>query len=165
MDGADRFRALVLTDAELVAAMHSACFPDAMSASGARLLLGVRTTWGTLAYREAGPGPDPVGYCIARGTGAESEILDFGILPVFRRRGLGRALLRAVVGEARRRGVRKLFLEVADDNPAGRGLYADAGFLIVGHRPGYYRRSPNRRVDALLMCLELSTEALTQEPD
>jgi len=160
---ADHFRPLAPGDGDLLAALHRACFAEEMSPDAARLLLGVPATWGLLAYSEDDAGPKPVGFCLVRGVRQEPEILNIGILPDLRGRGLGRSRLRAVLKEVRRRGAGRLFLEVADDNPAGQRLYAAEGFVTVGRRPGYYRRSPNGRVDALLMCLDFTTYTLTGE--
>lgn len=51
--------------------------------------------------------------------------------PEWRRRGVGTALLAALSGAARARGVRALSLSVEPDNPAVR-LYERAGFRRVG---------------------------------
>jgi ribosomal-protein-alanine N-acetyltransferase len=64
------------------------------------------------------------------------------------RRGIGRALLEALLSEAGRRGVRKVLLEVAVDNAPAQKLYAAYGFEPVGVRRGYYQ--PSNR-DALVM--------------
>ena len=45
-----------------------------------------------------------------------------------RGRGVGRAALRALIGEARRLGVRALHLEVEHGNEAGQALYRSEGF-------------------------------------
>ena len=45
-----------------------------------------------------------------------------------RRSGLGRALVEAVIARERERGCIRLELDVDEDNEAGRGLYAAAGF-------------------------------------
>ena len=49
------------------------------------------------------------------------------------------------------RGARQCFLEVADTNAAARALYASAGFVEVGRRPGYYRSAGAAPRDAILM--------------
>lgn len=56
------------------------------------------------------------------------NIHDLAVLPGWRGRGVGRALLAAVEEQARREGCCKLTLEVLDDNAPARGLYASAGF-------------------------------------
>jgi ribosomal-protein-alanine N-acetyltransferase len=64
------------------------------------------------------------------------------------RRGIGRALLEALLAEAARRGVRSTLLEVAADNAAAQRLYATYGFEPIGVRRGYYQPS---NTDALVM--------------
>ena len=64
------------------------------------------------------------------------------------RRGIGRALLEALLAEAARRGVRKILLEVAVDNAPAQQLYATYDFEPVGIRRGYYQPS---NTDALVM--------------
>ncbi|MBO4204757.1 ribosomal protein S18-alanine N-acetyltransferase [Micromonospora echinofusca] len=64
------------------------------------------------------------------------------------RRGIGRALLEALLAEADRCGVRAVLLEVAVDNAAAQQLYATYGFEPVGVRRGYYQPS---NTDALVM--------------
>ena len=56
------------------------------------------------------------------------NIHDLAVLPAFRGRGVGRALLRAAETRARERGCCKLTLEVREDNEPARSLYASAGF-------------------------------------
>jgi [ribosomal protein S18]-alanine N-acetyltransferase len=64
------------------------------------------------------------------------------------RRGIGRALLEALLAEAARRGVRTVLLEVAADNGPAQRLYAAYGFDVVGVRRGYYQPT---NTDALVM--------------
>lgn len=92
---------------------------------------------------------EPVaGFALTRGILDEEELLLFAIAPEYRRQGLGHALLNYVVSEVRSRGVRRLFLEMRRDNPAG-FLYASHGFRTVGIRPQYYRTASGERLDAL----------------
>ncbi|WP_037868258.1 GNAT family N-acetyltransferase [Streptomyces sp. NRRL S-813] len=49
--------------------------------------------------------------------------------------GVGRALLRAAVAEARRRGARRLSLRVLGHNTAARKLYESEGFVVEGVQP------------------------------
>ena len=60
--------------------------------------------------------------------------------PRYRRRGLGTLMTRALAAEAARRGVRRVFLQVEQDNLAARALYARCGFAGV-HRY-HYRIDP-----------------------
>jgi ribosomal protein S18 acetylase RimI-like enzyme len=79
--------------------------------------------------------------------GDELELLDIATDARERRRGLGRALLWALEGEARARGASAIYLEVRPSNGAARSLYVAHGFDEVGRRPRYY---PDGE-DALLM--------------
>jgi GNAT superfamily N-acetyltransferase len=62
----------------------------------------------------------------------EGWISDLVVRERFRGRGIGRALVAAVVAEWRLRGSHRLELEVAYDRTAARALYAAAGFVDQG---------------------------------
>jgi ribosomal protein S18 acetylase RimI-like enzyme len=60
----------------------------------------------------------------------------FYVAPEARRRGIGRALMAALIAHAQSDpGVEALRLHVATTNPAAIGLYRQAGFEIVGTEP------------------------------
>lgn len=86
----------------------------------------------------------------------EAEVLTLAVRPEARGRGLGRRLVEAAAQTARENGAAHLFLEVADDNAAALALYARAGFVETGRRPGYYARPGGVRRDALVMARELA---------
>jgi len=71
--------------------------------------------------------------------------------PGWRRRGLARSLLVALLAAARGRGARHATLEVAASNNAALGLYAGLGFREAGRRRGYYRNGE----DALIQWCRL----------
>jgi len=62
------------------------------------------------------------------------NVHDLAVLPEWRGRGVGRALLSGAEERARRDGCCKLTLEVQDDNLRARGLYESFGFadFVVG---------------------------------
>ncbi len=84
--------------------------------------------------------------------GHEAQVMTVGVLPAYRRQGIGRQLLADLVEHARASGARELFLEVRVDNEAARRLYLDDGFSEIGRRRGYYE---NGRVDGVTMRREL----------
>ncbi|ODA91191.1 ribosomal-protein-alanine acetyltransferase [Leifsonia xyli subsp. xyli] len=95
------------------------------------------------------------GLLAPRGSG-EGDIQTVAVAPHARRRGLGRTLLLALVGEARKRGAREVFLKVRADNPGARSLYRQLGFEEMGVCPQYYQPDG---VDAIVMRLTVpSTE-------
>ena len=63
------------------------------------------------------------------------NIHDLAVVPEYRGKGVGPALLRAVEDHARREGCCKLTLEVQDDNARARALYQHFGFedFVVGN--------------------------------
>lgn len=82
----------------------------------------------------------------------DAQILTVGVIPTARRRGIGQALLDALLDEARRRGASAVFLEVRVENDAALALYRRNGFADLRVRRGYY---DNGRADALEMQREL----------
>ncbi|SDQ97827.1 ribosomal protein S18-alanine N-acetyltransferase [Microbacterium sp. cf332] len=86
---------------------------------------------------------------------ADADIQTIALDAGLRGVGRGRALLRALVGEARERGARELFLEVRADNPVAHGLYVSEGFVEIARRPRYYQPDD---VDAVIMQLNLRDE-------
>jgi ribosomal-protein-alanine N-acetyltransferase len=53
-------------------------------------------------------------------------------------------------------GVDRVVLEVAADNAPARTFYTDAGYEVVGRRPGYYTAPSGARMDALVMARAMS---------
>ena len=127
--------------------LHRACFPaEPWDAAALARILALSGGFGYLAWQEG----SPVGFLLARDLGAEIEILSLGVMPAWRRRGIGRTLIGALVGAATRRGIGSIVLEVAVDNAAARPLYAACGFAQVGRRPRYYRGADGL-TDALIL--------------
>ena len=68
----------------------------------------------------------------------EIHINNVAVLPLYRGRGMGSAVLRHVLGEARRLGATRATLEVRASNEGARRLYERLGFHVAGVRPNYY---------------------------
>lgn len=86
------------------------------------------------------------GFVVWRAVADEAEIITIGVAPEARGTGIASAMLGLVENDVKRRGARKIFLEVARDNAPARGLYGRAGYTEIGVRPKYYDG-----VDAILM--------------
>ncbi|GGC35590.1 ribosomal-protein-alanine acetyltransferase [Novosphingobium marinum] len=102
----------------------------------------------------SGPGDEAIGFCITREGFGEEELLLLAVIPEYRGKGIGRAMLACLSGEARARGSRSIFLEMRRGNPA-ESLYTSFGFRPVGERPRYYRRSDGERIDAITFLLKI----------
>ncbi len=79
----------------------------------------------------------------------ELHITAVAVAPEWRRRGLGRRVLTALLRRGRRLGAERATLEVAAGNPAARALYAAAGFRTAGVRRGYYRNGDDAMIEWL----------------
>lgn len=79
-----------------------------------------------------------IGYAGLARLGAEAEVHNIGVDPAHQRRGIGRALLRALLHRAPGATV---FLEVRTDNEPAINLYRSEGFAVIGTRRRYYRPS------------------------
>jgi ribosomal-protein-alanine acetyltransferase len=90
---------------------------------------------------------------LAPADSGQADIQTIAVAPTARRRGLGRALMVALIGEARRRGAGEVFLEVRADNPDAQALYSSLGFEQIAVRPQYYQPDG---VDAHIMRLLLA---------
>ncbi len=100
-------------------------------------------------------GDEPVGSvsCWVGGSGSPEHVADLGamwVAPSARRSGVGEALVRAAVGEARAQGRRVLRLEVVSDNDGARALYERMGFRATGVTVPHARRADLH--DAQLEC-------------
>ena len=75
---------------------------------------------------------------VAYTVGEEGEIATLAVDEAMRGRGLGEAILRALLIECVGRGGRRIFLEVREGNASAQRLYEKLGFQTVGRRTNYY---------------------------
>jgi ribosomal-protein-alanine N-acetyltransferase len=80
----------------------------------------------------------------------EIHVLNVAVDPCRRGHGLGTALMRQVLDEARRGRMSAVTLEVRRSNQAGRRLYETLGFVEIAVRRDYYGRGE----DALVLRLD-----------
>lgn len=85
----------------------------------------------------------------------EATLFNIAVDPAHQRRGLGRALLEAVIDEVEKRGVATLWLEVRASSAAAIALYESLGFNEADVRRNYYPTA-NGHEDAIVMALPLS---------
>ncbi len=148
------FKPLAAENIPIVAAIESVSYPDPWSES---LFYNELTNPASHFYVEF-VSEELVGYGGFWLAADEADILTVTVSPMFRGKGLGRALLEFLLEEARRRGASFAMLEVRVSNTVARTLYQSAGFYEVGLRKGYYDHGGE---DAILMRRNL----IVDDPD
>lgn len=142
-------------DADTLAAAHALGFATPWSGADFAELLAGPGVFGLMARDEAAVR----GLGLFRTVLGEMEVLTLAVDPAARRQGVGRALMTAALAIARGEGAEACFLEVAADNPGAEALYAGLGFRAAGRRRGYYDRGAGARADAVVMRLDLTSNA------
>ena len=82
----------------------------------------------------------------------ERDICNVAVSPDFRSMGIGKALVGALIDDAKKTGASVVMLEVRKSNASAIALYEKTGFKLVGQRKNFYNRP---REDALLYNLYL----------
>ncbi|MFA5040429.1 MAG: ribosomal protein S18-alanine N-acetyltransferase [Bdellovibrionales bacterium] len=138
-------------DARTLATLHAESFgPAAWTLDQVSESLLLKTTLALVAeYKGAA-----YGFIMCQVVEEDAEILTICVSPASRRSGVGQTLLEAAIESLRKRKTRNLFLEVAEDNVAAKGLYEKAGFCVAGRREKYYKRE-GYFANALRMSLDL----------
>jgi len=104
--------------------------------------------------RGSGPAPSVLGYLCLWELSPEIHITNLAVHPDRRRQGIARALVAAILEDARRRQLTLALLEVRPSNSEALSLYEGLGFHVIGRRKGYYFDTGE---DALLMQANLNT--------
>jgi ribosomal-protein-alanine N-acetyltransferase len=134
-------------DAAEMAELEKRCFPLPWSLDSVRAELGnpIGVYFG--AFTEG----MMAGYAGMQAIAGEGYITNIAAAPEHRRRGLGSALLKKLIGAGRERGLAFLTLEVRASNTAAQSLYEKHGFSARGRRKNYYDKP---KEDAVIMTRE-----------
>ncbi len=141
-----------LRDARRLAQLHGESFHRGWGEGEFETMLSERNT---LVHRLK-VGRQLVGFAVSRMAADEAEILSIAVAASHRGRGLSRNLLLTHLGHLAGHGVRKIFLEVEENNQPARRLYERAGFSVAGRRERYYQQPGGEHLNALLMRRDLS---------
>ncbi len=95
-----------------------------------------------------------VGYAGLAAAGDQADVQTIAVSGAMQRAGIGSAMLTELLGEAARRGVTAVFLEVRADNPPAQAMYERFGFERIGLRRDYY----DDGTDAIMMMRKLDGE-------
>jgi ribosomal-protein-alanine N-acetyltransferase len=146
-------------DLDRIMEVMEAAFDPAFGEAWNRAQVGSALTMPNTHYLLAGPtdqpwseGQEAAGFALSRGAADEEELLLIAVRPGCRGRGIGSALMRRFIDQARERGAARLFLEMREGNPAEL-LYRNHGFVMVGRRHHYYRRGSGTPRDAITFAL------------
>ncbi|WP_018155674.1 GNAT family N-acetyltransferase [Demetria terragena] len=77
------------------------------------------------------------------------------VSPPHSRRGVGRAMVRALVARARSAGIEQLTLDFRGDNTRAESLYLSEGFVEYGRLAEFVAPSDGRRLDKVFHVLDL----------
>ena len=139
-------------DCGVLASLHLACFDESWDVKAFQKLLKEKET-SALLVKE---GVRPVGFVVFRVVAGESEILTFGVVGMYRRKGIGKALMSEMFRAVQAKRARSIFLEVRDDNVAALGFYDALGFQEMGRRKDYYTLASGKKRDAVTMRCDVS---------
>ena len=128
----------------LMRAAFDARYGEAWTSGQCLGVMALPGVWLTIARIDG----KPVGFALSRAIAGGAELLLLATAPACRSRGVGGALLRSVVADARAKEASRLHLEVRRGNGAI-ALYKAAGFEQVGERRNYYKGANGEHHDAL----------------
>jgi [ribosomal protein S18]-alanine N-acetyltransferase len=131
-------RRATAADLQAVASIEGASFSDPWSARAFLPLLNESSTLFLVVADEESKEGEILGYAVAWFVADEAELANLAVAPGARRRGIGALLLEHVVGEAKARRCRAMYLEVRESNASARTLYRRHGFHEIGRRVRYY---------------------------
>lgn len=142
-----RVRAMTPDDVPTVIHIERASFPTSWRPEAFHRELANATACYVVAHA---PAAEVIGFGGMWLVTDEGHITTLAVHPDWRRQGVGRQLLAALLLEAVRRGARRMTLEVRAGNEAARALYEQFGFRAVAVLARYYRDTAE---DALVMVL------------
>ncbi|HEU5139502.1 MAG TPA: ribosomal protein S18-alanine N-acetyltransferase [Bacillales bacterium] len=144
-----RFRYMTLDDIQAVLEVEQASFSMPWSESA---FYNELTSNRFATYILAEVEGEVVGYCGVWVIIDEAHITNIALLPAFRGKKIGEALLRTAMQFSRMHGGRKMTLEVRVSNEPAQRLYRKLGFQPGGIRKNYYT---DDHEDALVMWVRL----------
>lgn len=131
-----------------VAELERLCFSEPWSENALELLLTEAATGYVVLLEER-----VIAYGGMMTVPGEGQITNIAVHPEHRRKGCGRAVVDALLSEARAHGAEQVSLEVRESNRAAAALYERAGFFVAGRRKRFYR---NPTEDAFVMLMRMT---------
>ena len=133
-------------DQKDIAILEKECFSEPWSESA--ILESSKCGTLFLLFEEEG---EVLGYAGMQVIPPEGYITNIAVTSASRGKGIGSALVDALVVFSKEKGIRLISLEVRESNLAAQGLYRKKGFATLGKRKRFYA---NPTEDAIIMTLE-----------
>ena len=148
--------ALGVEGAELFSAIHKEAFNENREQIwDVQDFTGLYSIAGTVGFLIS-ESDQPRGFILIRRLIDEAEIITFCILPKWCRNGYATYLLEKVTDQLQQQSVKRIFLEVRENNEAAIKLYNKCSFKKTGRRKGYYKDRHGKKTDALVMQIQLA---------
>lgn len=116
--------------------IEQSCFNDCWSVSQ----LAETVNYPSYAFFVALVGNKAVGYVVCNNIDGDHYIEKLAVIKSMRQKGVGSALLNAVLNHANDKKANFVTLEVRESNISAIMLYEKFGFNIVGERPDFYEK-------------------------
>lgn len=85
-------------------------------------------------------GGNVAGYVGVYRVGDEADITNVAVSSIYRRKGIGKSLLRELISYSQKQNILAITLEVRDSNAGAIALYEQMGFNKVGIRKNFYEK-------------------------
>ena len=135
-------------DVSAIAELEKQCFSDPWSENSIASEINNPLSYWLVAEVDGAV----AGYIGSQSVLDAADMMNLAVSPDYRRKGIGQALVNALVEHLKQNNVIALLLEVRVSNAPAIALYESMGFEQIGLRPKYYH---NPREDAFILRKEL----------
>ncbi len=134
--------------AKALADIHKACFAKSWSHLEFESFFERAGVFAAIAYNKK---QEKVGFVLCWLIEDQCDLLSMGVLPDYRRDGVGQMLLDFAMHNAKSLDAKFMVLEVNIKNVAAHTLYEEQGFEKFSIRKGYYTNADGTLADAVCM--------------
>lgn len=134
--------------AKALSEIHKGCFSKGWSHLEFESFFERAGVFAAIAYNKK---QEKVGFVLCWLIEDQCDLLSMGVLPDYRRDGVGQMLLDFAMANARSLDAKFMMLEVNINNTAAHTLYEAQGFEKFSVRKGYYTNADGTLADALCM--------------
>lgn len=127
-----------------IAELEKLCFNDPWSRNSIASELDNKLSFWLVAEENG----NVLGYVGSQTVLGETDMMNIATHPDYRKKGIGTALITALIDVLAKQGSHSLMLEVRASNDSAISVYKKLGFSEVGRRKNYYR---NPKEDALIL--------------